>query len=136
MLAEKPISAAQIKCLYALARKADLDDEQLHTFVKRVTGSDSIKALTLREGKNTIDYLQYAMGIKEPPPSDRATKAQQAMIHAMIQQLGWDDDPKRLRGFLEKRMGVSDIKFLTAKKTQACIEALKAILKRKEQQNE
>jgi hypothetical protein len=51
-----------------------------------------------------------------------------AKIFSLVKELKWED-PARLRGFLEKRYGVSHPKFLNDSDTAKCIEALKAMLK-------
>ena len=47
---------------------------------------------------------------------------------ALAAKLGWADDPKRLRAFLEKRFGASHPTFLDDKHARNCIEAMKAML--------
>ncbi len=43
--------------------------------------------------------------------------------------MGWAGEPSRLRGFLEAKAGVSDVKFLSIDGARRMIEALKAIQK-------
>lgn len=128
--APKPISDGQVRMIYGLAHKAGLDNELLHDMVKADTGSDHIKGMTSYQGIQIIERLQKAAGETPRPkavPSDRGTIAQRNLIHALACELGWDADGKRLQAFLEKRFGVSDVAFLTAGKTAAVIEAMKAM---------
>lgn len=114
--------------IYALARKAGIDNELLHDNVKRVTGCESIKALNKAQAKAIIDRLQQCTGDKpKAAPMNRATQAQRGMIFALSRELGWDGDSARLGAFLEKRFGVSSVAFLTAKQTGPVIEALKSM---------
>ena len=114
--------------IYALARKADIDNELLHDNVKRITGCDSIKALSMAQAKTIIDRLQQCTGDKpKTAPSDRATHAQRGMIFALSRELGWGGDSLRLTAFLEKRFGVSNVAFLTSKQTGPVIEAMKSM---------
>lgn len=124
----KALTPAQMRCIYALARNGGLDTESLHAVVENTTGKDSIKLLTGLDAKNVIDRLKCLIGQETTAPHDRPTKEQVAKIYALAGKLGWSDDPRRLRSFLEKRFGVSHPTFLTEKHARNCIEALKAML--------
>lgn len=121
------ISTAQMRMMYGLARKAGIDNDTLHAMVEGQTGKNSVKALTSYEGKTLIDRLQHLCG--EPPKdaADRATAAQQGKIYALARELGWGDDPKRLRAFLQARFRASDPRWLTAAQAGPVIEALKSM---------
>ena len=47
----------------------------------------------------------------------------------LAREMGWAGKPSRLRGFLEAKAGVSDVKFLSKDHARRIIEALKAIQK-------
>ncbi len=59
---------------------------------------------------------------------EMATAGQRAKIRQLEMELGWSDNPERLRGFIRKRLGMASI----GTKAQAIkvIEALKAMLTR------
>ena len=120
------VSGAQLRMIYGLARKVDLDDEQLHELARVTCRAESLKALTGVQAGWLIDRLQAILG-RPAAPADRATKGQQGKIWAMIRAMGWADDPKRLRGFLERIAHVSDVRFLDPQQAGVVIEALKAI---------
>lgn len=122
------ISYDQIKKIFALAREAGLDNEVLHELVTAVTGSESIKALTKRQGIRVIDRLNQILG--HTTAADRATGKQVWQINKLAEELGWKDNPRRLRGFLESRQGVSHPKYLKLSQASDVIEALKAMKKR------
>ena len=122
------ITTGQIRCIYALTRAENIDNDTLHAYVKNMTGKESIKKLSKGQAIDVIDGLKKMTGQKTPEPPDRSTNAQVAKIYSLVEQLKWND-PARLRCFLEKRYGVSHPKFLDDKSTSNCIEALKAILK-------
>lgn len=75
-----------------------------------------------------IDRLKRLTGQETTAPHNRPTKEQVAKIYALAAKLGWADDPKRLRAFLEKRFGASHPTFLDDKHARNCIEAMKAML--------
>lgn len=122
------ISTAQMRMMYGLARKAGVDNDALHGMVSGQTGKESIKELTSYEGKRIIDRLQALAGQPSKDAADRATVAQQGKIFALARELGWGDDPKRLRGFLTSRFGAGDPRWLTAAQAGPVIEAMKKML--------
>ena len=123
-----PISPAQLRAIYGMARKAGMDNDDLHATVKKLTGAESLKALTGYRAALVIDYLKDILGqpVSTSSPA-RATPGQQYKIVELAREMGWMDDPRRLRGFVEKQYHVSDIRFLTPAQAGLCIEALKAI---------
>lgn len=122
------INQGQMRCIYALARKGGLDNDMLHTVVENVTSKGSIKKLTWQEARNVIERLKRLTGQETTGAYNRATKEQIAKINVLAEKLGWNDDPHRLTGWLEKRYGVSHPRFLNDVNTRNCIEAMKAML--------
>ena len=127
MYTQKPMNDGQRRLIFGLARRLSLDDDELHDIVREQTGKTSIKELTSYKAKLVTDHLQMLLGEEPQTPRDRPTDKQLNKIYALARSLGWMENPKRLRGFLEARFGVSDARFLTDKKTSDVIEALKAI---------
>ena len=120
------ITAAQIRMIHALVRETGLDDDTLHDIAHSVSGKESLRTLTRSQAARLIDRLQVLAGKAKDIP-DRASQAQQNYIHALAREMGWAEDPKRLRRFLETRAGVSDVRFLSIRAAGQIIEALKAI---------
>ena len=120
------INYPQIKKVFALAREAGLDNEVLHELVTAVTSSESIKALTKNQGIMVIDRLNQILGYT----TDRANGKQVWLINRLAEELGWKDNPKRLRAFLESQQGVSHPKYLKTYQANDVIEAMKAMKKR------
>ena len=119
-------TAAQIRMIWGTARNAGMDSDELHTLVAGLTGCDSIRHLNIQQAIRVIDRLNALTGRQKDVP-DRATQKQQYKILALAREMGWAKDPARLRGFLEKRAGVSDVRFLSLKAANRVIEALKAM---------
>ena len=84
--------------------------------------------MTSREGIQVIDRLLRLTGQEPKVPAGRATGNQKGLIRRLERELGWADDPARLRGFLRARFGVESMNWLTDKKASAAIEALKAMI--------
>lgn len=119
---------AQIRMIYAMSKRLGMDRDELHCMVHGLTGCDSIRALSVKQGVRVIDRLNVLAGVESEAPN-RASKAQQRMILRLAEEMGWLGEPARLRGFLEAKTGVSDVKFLSIDSARRIIEALKAIQK-------
>lgn len=123
-------SSAQLRAIFALGRKLDMDTDDLHGIAYRIGGVESLRHLTAREAGHMIDELRRRAGEK---PNElmsgpcRATSAQQRMIAVLTRDLRWMDQPGRLRGFLRKYAGVDDVRFLTVQQAGKVIDGLKAI---------
>lgn len=133
--AERKISTPQMRALWASARDLGYDSDDLHHLVRQITGSDSIAALSARQAKLVLDRLIPKQSRRRPLGKRRsmATPKQIGMIDGLWRELGegrWYTPKNRkaaLRGFLRKRFGVSDIRFLTVAKARNVIEALKRL---------
>ncbi len=121
------ITTKQIRMIFGLARKSGFDNETVHLKAHALTGKDSLKELTKYEANCLIGVLQHESYPKEQTVYGRATAAQKRMILGIARSMGWMDNPKRLRGFLEAKHHVSDINFLPAEQVSSVIEALKAM---------
>ena len=119
-------TASQKRMIWSIARKLNMDDGDLHGMVAGLTGCESIRRLNVSQAARVIDRLNVLSGKSKDIP-DRATQRQQNKILALAWAMGWSADPKRLRGFLEKRIGVSDVRFLSMKQAFVIIEAMKAM---------
>ena len=122
------ISPQQMRCIYALARSGGLDHDSLHAIVEAETGAASIKDLTKWDAKRVIESIKRLTGQETVSPPGRITRDQIRMIYGLASSLGWGEDPSRLRGWLEKKYGVSHPNFLLEGPAKNCIEAMKAML--------
>lgn len=122
------ITNAQIRCIYAVARKLGLTDDDLHALVMRIAGVEHIKQLAIAQAKGVIDHLMDAAGEdKNVTRPGKPTPNQLLLINTLTEKLGWDAE--RQRAFLEKRFKISHIRFLDDKRAWKVIEAMKAMLK-------
>jgi len=115
-----------------------MDSDQLHELVLGHTGKDSIKALSVTEGREIIEALIHVGGKikkKRKPQRDLplnvvelVSKEQRLLIKYLERELGWDSNPQRLQGFAKriiKRGSVS-----TKQEAIKIIQGMKSILKR------
>lgn len=122
------LTNAQISKIYAMARQIGVNGDELHDIVFGLTSCESIKGLSKQQAVRVIDRLNVLAGFEKGVPN-RATPEQQFFIQRLAKEMGWSGDPARLRGFLEAKAGVSDVRFLTLDSARRIIEALKAIQK-------
>lgn len=137
------ITRAQIAKIWACAHAIGLDEELLYLLVPR----GSISGMTRREASELIDCLSALDGgrvgplRRGSPPARRArrrpvdpnvtTQDQRDFIYFLFGRIGWLQEPRRVRGFLEKYAKVDTVEEIRdRKRASAIIEALKAIYKR------
>jgi len=122
------ITQPQIKKLWVMARELGMDEVDLRGVVYNITGSDHISTLTVAQAARVIDYLQDRLDRQYRP--EMASKAQVWKINKLAGELGWADNPKRLKGFVKKYAKVEDLRWLTARAAWQIIEGLKKLLER------
>lgn len=123
----------QIKKIYALSKELGLDNDSLHIFTSDLTGVGSISHLSNIQAIKLIDELEYEKtGIRKASTfrSYRATEDQIFKIRALERELGWDDNPNRLKGFMKKYCKIDNINWLTFSQASNLIEALKKVSER------
>ena len=121
-------TGAQLRMIFGLAKKAKMDNDELHCMIHGLTGVESIKMLNTSQAARIIDRLNVLTGVKKDVAA-RATPAQQYKILALAREMGWLGEPSRLRGFLEAKAKVSDARFLSIDSARWIIEAMKAMQK-------
>ena len=126
---------ASIRTLWAIAKSPELhlSDEDLHAVVFRETGKESMKKLSQGEINEVARVLQNM----KDTGGDARTVQQRRKIFALTEELGWNDDPRRIQGFVKRVTGVDRLEWLTVAQCEKVIEGLKAMVarqKRKEAQ--
>lgn len=129
-----------IRTLWAIAKSPELHltDEDLHAVVYRETGKESMKMLTQGEVNTVARVLQnmkdsVSRSVRDKRTDtggDIRTTAQRRKIYALCEALGWNDDPRRIQGFVKRVAHVDRIEWLNMAQCEKVIEGLKAILAR------
>lgn len=131
---------ASIRTLWAIAKSEELrlSDEDLHSVVYRETGKESMKQLTqgeintvarvLQNMKDGVERDVHAKRIDEGGNGD--TEKQRRKIYALCDTLGWNNDPRRLEGFVKRVTHVDRVEWLTVDQCNKVIEGLKGIAAR------
>lgn len=117
-----------------------MTDEDLHALVYCETGKGSIKALTQGQINEMARVLQNMKdGVSRSTRTKRTdeggdvrTVQQRRKIYALTEQLGWNNNPQRIQGFVKRITGVDRLEWLNVAQCEKVIEGLKAILKRQE----
>ena len=138
-LGRKP---ASLRTLWGLAKSPELrlTDEDLHGLVYRETGKESMRTLTQGEVDKLARVLQNMKdGVKRDVNSKRTdeggdprTVRQRRKIYTLTEALGWNNDNRRINGFVKRMTHVDRIEWLTPAQADKVIEALKAMVARKE----
>ena len=131
-----------IRTLWAIAKSPELHltDEDLHAVVYRETGKESMKMLTQGEVNTVARVLQnmkdsVSRSVRDKRTDtggDIRTTAQRRKIYALCEALGWNDDPRRIQGFVKRVAHVDRIEWLNMAQCEKVIEGLKAILAARE----
>lgn len=120
------VSAPQLRMLFGVARKAGLDNDDLHARAYETYRVESLRQLTSGQCARLIDSIQGKPRTERQRPIDRATQGQINIILGLRTKMGWDDT--RLRGWLRSQYGAEHVDWLTAADAIKCIEGMKAML--------
>lgn len=135
-----------IRTLWAIAKSPELGmtNEDLHDVVYRETGKESIRKMTQGEINTVARVLQNMKDSARRSFRDKRTDeggdprtiSQRRKIYALAEALGWNDDPRRVLGFIKRVTGVDRVEWLTPTQCEKVIEGLKAILVRQRKKEE
>lgn len=129
------------RTLFGLAKSPELglDDEQLHALVYRETGKTSIKTLKPKE----LDWvcgvlLRMKDSMQRRDPANKRTdtggnpmtETQRRKVYALTGQLGWNNDNRRINGFIKRMFDVERIEWLNHQQCSKLIEILKKMAAR------
>ena len=138
------MASPTIRMLWGLAKSPELSmtDEELHLLVSAHTGKDSIRALNKRELGTIVSVLQNMKDSASKGTRNRqrqtgnvGTENQRKKIYKLTEELGWDKKA-RVNGLCKKMFQVSSVEWLNYQQCSKLIEALKSMVKRKEEKNE
>jgi len=134
---------ASIRTLWAIAKSEELglSEDDLHAVVYRETGKESLRKLTQGELNTVARILQNMKdGIRRDVHAKRTdeggnegTIGQRRKIYALCDVLGWNDDPRRLNGFVKRVTHVDRVEWLTATQCSQVIEGLKKMIARQKE---
>lgn len=131
-----------IRTLWAIAKSPELrlSDEDLHAVIFRETRKESMKKLTQGEINTVARVLQNmkdsvgggTRSKRTDEGGDIRTVQQRRKIYALTEELGWNNDPRRIQGFVKRMTGVDRLEWLNAAQCGKVIEGLKVIVARQQ----
>lgn len=113
--------------LWCVARERGMSSEELHAFVGSTCGKTSLKIVSDKEAYYILDVLN---GKPARRPHGMASEAQIWKINELAKALGWENDPRRLHGFIKKYAKCDRPEWLTKRAAQGIIDGLKKMLER------
>lgn len=123
--------SAQIKNIWGLSKELNLSKDNLYDTIEGLTGKDSMRQLSTKELNKVIMELgRMKDGHKKK--GQLASDKQVWKVHELEKQLGWSGEPARLKGYLKKRFGVENIRWMTSQQAWKAIEGLKKMADREE----
>ncbi len=138
------ITEKQIKLIWVLAKQLGVDGQALHELIHGAYGKTSLKSLDKIEAKTIIDRFILAGGkVKKKsaprrnlPPNvvEMVTRKQLRFIETLEKELGWQDNPERLRGFVKRTIKAETVR--TKKEGIKVIQGLKSMVERKQKRRE
>lgn len=133
------LSAAQMRKIYKLSDELGFEKDVLHSFIWAIAKKESVKDLTVKEAVAVIDYLSgKGDGRSDKPRFEVMSEGQKGMILHLAFLLGWTREDKkrvnlkRLDAYVRKEYSTINFFALSRSNASKCIEALKAMLERKE----
>lgn len=118
-----------LKRFWAVCRECGISNEDAHARVYAEFGTEHISGLRDSEALYIIDSFLGKRPAKPRCGGRMASEKQLWLIRRLASELGWNDNPERLTGFLRKYAGCDNIMWLTARSASAVIEGLKRIQK-------
>lgn len=117
-----------------------MTDEDLHAVVYRETRQVIHEADDPGRGeygRRVLQNMKDSVNRGERPKrtdegGDARTVQQRRKIYVLTQALGWDNDPRRIQGFVKRMTGVDRLEWLNVSQCEKVIEGLKAILAREQ----
>lgn len=125
--------------VYAMAKKVDINKDDLHKLAFSITQKKSLKELDDCELTAITERLRVLKNSREREQKSRnfthggnpVTEKQRKKIYALMKTMGWD--MKRVSGLARKLFDSDAVEWLSHEQCSDLIEALKAISAREAQ---
>lgn len=128
---------------YGRSRSRPSSGSRTKTFTGSCTGrpaKESMKKLTQGEITDVARVLQNMKDSAARSTGDKrtdeggnpTTERQRRKIYALTEALGWNNDKRRIEGFVKRMTGIDRLEWLNTAQCEKVIEGLKAILAREQ----
>ena len=136
-MAKQKNGEISLRTIWGLARSQELHmtGEELHLLVLVQTGKESLKELTQGERKRVAYVLMKQKdsaraGKRQAASGYSVTDNQKRKVYKLMEALGWDE--RRVNGMCRRMFRIDEARWLDYQQMSNLIEALKAMLERKE----
>ena len=140
------VSQAQRRKIWAAAKQKGLSEDDVRNIIFAITGQGSTSDISMDEARRIIDritgkeyktdntYVDYNKKANAQKRANQITDRQKWKINQLILELGWEDDQKRIEGFIRKYANVDKVNWLTKQQAVKIIDGLKTMLARQQQE--
>lgn len=131
-------SVPTLRTIWGLAKSPELrlSDDELYMIVANQTGKESLKELNAKEigmvvrALRNLKDMSKKSEVRSKEYGNQSTAFQRKKVFKLAESLGWDDKA-RVDGLCKKMFGVDIIEWLNYEQCGKIIEALKAMVTRK-----
>ncbi|WP_169312006.1 phage protein GemA/Gp16 family protein [Syntrophobotulus glycolicus] len=112
-----------------MAKELSMTEDELRAAMYQAAGKESMRLCSDKDLYLILCHLGRLKDLKKTQLG-YATPQQLWKIRELEKQLGWTDNSKRLRKFMEKYSEIQKLEWLKFKQAGDLIESLKKVLKR------
>lgn len=128
-MAVNMIDNRQKKAIWTAAKENGLEKEDIYSVIYNIAKKEHMTELTYVEAAKVLDKINNKSNRNYSGPG-KITSNQKDMINDLVNKLAWNEE--RLNGFVKSKYKVEVINWLSMKQASNCIEALKNMIKRKD----
>lgn len=128
-MAVNMIDNKQKKAIWTAAKEKGLEKEDIYSVIYSISKKEHMTELTYVEAAKVLDKINNKNNRNYSGPG-KITSNQKDMINDLVNKLSWNEE--RLNGFVKSKYKVEVINWLSMKQASNCIEALKNMIKRKD----
>lgn len=129
------IEDKQKKAIWAASREFGLDRETVYDIILAVSEKEHMTELTYLEAAKVIGRirgksLKHEERKRTDIGGDPRTIPLRKKIYALTEELGWNNEPERLQGFLRRMYKMERVEWLSVGQCHQLIESLKKMIER------
>lgn len=128
-MAVNMIDNKQKKAIWTAAKEKGLSKDDVYSVILNTAKKEHMTELTYVEAAKVLDKINNKNNRNYSGPG-KITSNQMNMINDLVNKLGWNEE--RLNGFIKSKYKLEVINWLSMKQASNCIEALKNMIKRKD----
>ena len=129
-MAANMITNEQKKALWGAAKTKGLDKDVLYSIIESVSGKVHMTELSYVEAAKVLDRINNKKAEQKRTDigGNIDTQAQRRKIYVLTDKLGWNDNNKRINGFVKKIFCIDKVEWLNKQECNKLIEMLKMMI--------